>query len=159
MIYQHPLNLKEKIMDIRLNQTEIEKAIRQYVGEQGISLRNKTLGIVFTSGRKENGLIADLTITESEIPGFDDALKAVMTRSQPIVDTTSDADVTKIPAAVVVAKEEAVAVADKAKPATTKSIAAAAMAAPLEDEPVGAGAPVEEEEAKPAAATTSLFGN
>lgn len=61
------ITTKESIMDITLNQSEIETAIRQYVGGQGISLTEKLLSMTFTSGRKENGLSASLVITDKPI--------------------------------------------------------------------------------------------
>jgi hypothetical protein len=57
-------------MEIILKQPDIEKAIRQYIGHQGISLRNKTMSIDFTSGRGGNGLSAAIHIDDVEIPGF-----------------------------------------------------------------------------------------
>lgn len=78
--------MKEKTMNIQLNQNEIIKAIHQYVEQQGISLRNKTLAVAFTSGRKENGLSADLTIEDAGIPGFGDAtgLQEKLAEAKPV---------------------------------------------------------------------------
>lgn len=49
-------------MLIQLRQTEIEHALKQFIQDQGISLRGKTIEISFTSGRKDNGVSADLDI-------------------------------------------------------------------------------------------------
>ena len=57
-------------MQIQLKQREIEDALRGYILKQGITLKGRTLEISFISGRKENGLTADLCIEDSPIPGF-----------------------------------------------------------------------------------------
>lgn len=49
-------------MQIQLKQPEIEEAIIRYIAQQGISLSNKTVMVTFTSGRKDNGLSADVDI-------------------------------------------------------------------------------------------------
>lgn len=51
-------------MQIHLRQREIEAALKMYVAQQGINLTNKTIEVVFTSGRKDNGLSAELTIED-----------------------------------------------------------------------------------------------
>ena len=51
-------------MQIHLKQLEIEAALRQFISQQGISLVGKTVGIAFTSGRKDNGLSAEVTIED-----------------------------------------------------------------------------------------------
>lgn len=54
-------------MKIALNQSEVVAAIRGYVAAQGIDMAGKQLDVTFTSGRKGNGLTADLDIyTETE---------------------------------------------------------------------------------------------
>lgn len=52
-------------MQIQLNQSEIVTALKDYVTKQGISLQGRTVEIVFTSGRKENGISADLCISDN----------------------------------------------------------------------------------------------
>lgn len=49
-------------MKIALNQNEVIAAIRGYVEAQGIDMAGKQLDVTFTSGRKGNGLTADLDI-------------------------------------------------------------------------------------------------
>lgn len=49
-------------MKIALNQNEVVAAIRGYVAAQGIDMAGKQLDVTFTSGRKGNGLTADLDI-------------------------------------------------------------------------------------------------
>lgn len=51
-------------MLIQLRQSEIETALRDYIVNQGINLTGRTVDISFTSGRKDNGISADLDITE-----------------------------------------------------------------------------------------------
>ena len=54
-------------MKIALNQNEVVAAIRGYVAAQGIDMAGKQLDVTFTSGRKGNGLTADLDIyTQAE---------------------------------------------------------------------------------------------
>ena len=58
-------------MQIQLKQNEIEQALKQYITKQGISLANQNVGISFTAGRKNGGLLADITIDDlGEIPGL-----------------------------------------------------------------------------------------
>lgn len=49
-------------MDITLNQDEIEKAVREFIGNQGISISNKLVEISLTAGRGPNGHSASVTI-------------------------------------------------------------------------------------------------
>ena len=59
-------------MQIQLNQTEIITALKDFVTKQGISLQGRSVEIVFTSGRKENGISADICISDdaSDFPVF-----------------------------------------------------------------------------------------
>lgn len=52
-------------MQINLKQTEIEIALRDYVSKLGISLEGREVEIVFTNGRKSNGLTADIVISDT----------------------------------------------------------------------------------------------
>ena len=72
-------------MQIQLKQLEIEKALKAYITGLGIDLSGKTVTIAFTSGRKDNGLSADIEFEDAVIPGYSDgtALTAVPTPSQP----------------------------------------------------------------------------
>jgi hypothetical protein len=63
-------------MNIQLKQSEIEVALRQYLERQGISLRNKSFAVDFTSGRGNNGLSAEAIIEDISIPG-DNVLASV----------------------------------------------------------------------------------
>ena len=49
-------------MQISLRQTEIEKAVVDYIAEQGITIANKEISVNFTAGRGENKLTAEIVI-------------------------------------------------------------------------------------------------
>ena len=49
-------------MQISLRQTEIEKAVVDYIAEQGIMIANKEISVNFTAGRGENKLTAEIVI-------------------------------------------------------------------------------------------------
>lgn len=52
-------------MQILLNQSEIETALKDYVTKLGINLQGRTVEIVLTSARKDNnGASADLCISD-----------------------------------------------------------------------------------------------
>lgn len=53
-------------MQISLKQSEIISAIRGYIETQGINLSGKNVDITFTSGRKGNGVSADVDIYTGE---------------------------------------------------------------------------------------------
>ena len=53
-------------MLIQLRQSEIEVALREYIVNQGINLIGRRVDISFTSGRKDNGISADLDINVAE---------------------------------------------------------------------------------------------
>lgn len=73
-------------MDINLKQPEIETAIRSYLTKLGIDLDGKTVGIDFTSGRKNNGLTAAVTITNELIPGFETNVSTDEPKSAEVID-------------------------------------------------------------------------
>lgn len=52
-------------MLIQLRQSEIEVALREYIVNQGINLTGRQVDISFTSGRKDNGISADLDIVDT----------------------------------------------------------------------------------------------
>lgn len=67
-------------MKIALNQNEVVAAIRGYVAAQGIDMAGKQLDVTFTSGRKGNGLTADLDIytqTEASVDVVDGVITGV----------------------------------------------------------------------------------
>lgn len=51
-------------MQIQLKQLEIEAAIKLFITGQGINILNKDVKVVFTSGRKDNGLSAEVEIND-----------------------------------------------------------------------------------------------
>lgn len=54
-------------MKLELNQLEIEAALVEYVGSQGISISDKTIDVHMVAGRGGNGFTAHITIErESE---------------------------------------------------------------------------------------------
>ena len=86
-------------MQISLNQTEIESALKDYVAKQGIRLQGRVVSIEFTSGRKENGVSADLCISDDagDFPVFTSeevqasTLNTLVGSIAPAQDTESDA--------------------------------------------------------------------
>lgn len=52
-------------MLINLRQPAIEEALRDYLTKKGITLEGHDVTISFTSGRKNNGLSADIGLIES----------------------------------------------------------------------------------------------
>jgi hypothetical protein len=83
-------------MQIQLKQTEIIAALKQYISSQGISLAGKTVTISFTAGRKESGIIADLSIEEVSIPGFSDAdTEGAAAPALHVVQSTASVEETK----------------------------------------------------------------
>ncbi len=81
-------------MQISLKQSEIIAAIRGYIETQGINLSGKNVDITFTSGRKGNGVSADVDIYTGE--------KVVEATETTETDTTDPVD-----AAPVMAETEA----------------------------------------------------
>ena len=54
-------------MLIQLRQSEIEEALKMYVTSQGFSLKGKAVEIAFTASRGNNGITADLDITDDNV--------------------------------------------------------------------------------------------
>ena len=52
-------------MQINLKQKEITEALKMFISHQGINLTGKSVSIEFTSGRKDNGLSAELIIEDT----------------------------------------------------------------------------------------------
>lgn len=77
-------------MQIQFKQAEITAALKQYIVAQGINLNGKSVDIAFSATRGAAGIVADVTIEETEIPGFtdsvgDDTVKPVLAAVQPAV--------------------------------------------------------------------------
>lgn len=76
-------------MQIQLKQAEIVIALKMYIVSQGIILAGKEVGISFTAGRKEAGVLADISIEDPtavsvatygipvDAPAFEEAPKPV----------------------------------------------------------------------------------
>ena len=52
-------------MLIKLKQSEIEEALRDFIVKQGFNLDRKTVDISFTAGRGDSGMTADLDIHDA----------------------------------------------------------------------------------------------
>lgn len=81
-------------MQILLKQPNIEEALRDYVVKQGFSLRGKEVTIAFTSGRKNNGLTADIQIEDKgvdypDLPNDDEVTATQKPNHLTAVPTTS----------------------------------------------------------------------
>ena len=92
-------------MQIQLKQPEIEEALRDYIVKQGINLSGRDVAITFTSGRKDNGISADMDISDIQyIPGFEGdedtptgpvkraSLEAVRVQAQPAHNPLPEAE-------------------------------------------------------------------
>lgn len=53
-------------MEIHLKQHEIENALQGFISSQGIDLSDKIVKISFVSGRKDNGLSAEISIEDTK---------------------------------------------------------------------------------------------
>lgn len=82
-------------MQINLKQAEIVEALKEYVGGQGINLKNKSFTVTFTAGRKEAGLLADISIETIEGSTAQDepAEKKTLEAAQPAVAAIATAPV------------------------------------------------------------------
>lgn len=87
-------------MQIQLKQPEIEQALKMFLAKQGINMTGKNIAIEFTSGRKNNGLTADVVIEDvvilnqtitaaREASGL--TTSTVVTEDPPVVDTPAPA--------------------------------------------------------------------
>lgn len=83
-------------MQIQLKQSEIEIALRDYITKLGINLKGRSVQIEFTSGRKENGITADLCVSDTagDLPDFDDEQvqptpQVSLVRSPPVVEDSA----------------------------------------------------------------------
>lgn len=81
-------------MQISLKQSEIIAAIRGYIETQGINLAGKNVDISFTSGRKGNGISADVDIysgvKEVEV---EETVETVPVDAEPVLVETETAPV------------------------------------------------------------------
>lgn len=54
-------------MKLQLKQTEIEAAIAAYISKQGIQTENRTITCDFTMGRKNSGLVVEVSIELAQL--------------------------------------------------------------------------------------------
>jgi hypothetical protein len=85
-------------MKIALNQSEVVAAIRGYVAAQGIDMAGKQLDVTFTSGRKGNGLTADLDI-------YTEAEASAVVAEDVVVDDVAEVPAPEAPVAVAPTEE------------------------------------------------------
>ena len=87
-------------MQIQLKQAEIVTALKMYIVSQGIILANKEVNISFTAGRKEAGVLADISIEDAVASGtcveaVAEAAPAVTAApvavAQPVVEAVAEA--------------------------------------------------------------------
>ena len=52
-------------MKIQLTQTNIVEGIKMYLQSQGIKMQGRDIQVLFTAGRKQSGLIADVDIEDN----------------------------------------------------------------------------------------------
>lgn len=78
-------------MQIQLKQVEIIAALKQYITQQGIDLKGKSVNIAFTAGRKESGITADLSIEDVDIPGFSEPEPVGLSLVTPVVKADGEA--------------------------------------------------------------------
>lgn len=86
-------------MQIILKQREIEAALRQYIATGGVSLTGKTVEIGFTAGRKESGLVADISIEDTNQVAEAPSKPVVIAPAEPVAVAAAEE-----PAAAVVAE-------------------------------------------------------
>lgn len=71
-------------MDITLNQKEIETAIKEFIGNEGINISNKLVEISLTAGRSPNGHSASVTIMPN--PGTEEEAVAELDTAEEEVE-------------------------------------------------------------------------
>jgi hypothetical protein len=167
-------------MNITLKQNELEAAVRQYVGQQGISFNGRSLtSIRFSATRNPAGFIAEIVLedksletTDTVIPGFTDRPAGTDTGLALVGTVNSAADVTTVagtaqaPAAGTIGAAIAnvvstTAAADQVQTgANTDDVAKTVPeeAAQAAEAPVDTAVATETAAAPAAATTTSLFG-
>ncbi len=93
------------------------------VGNQGFNLTNKHVTIEFTSGRKDNGLSAEVAIEDAAIPGYDTAEEAEkpVAKLTVVPAETKEAEVVEAKAEEV-SDVEAASTSDSAEPVKTTSL-------------------------------------
>ena len=65
-------------MRIQLKQNEIEEAIKGFLTRQGIAVTGKDINMLFTSGRKNNGLSVEVVIEDAVQPSMSETLATTL---------------------------------------------------------------------------------
>ena len=84
-------------MKVMLNDSEIKKALVNYVVSQGIDISGKEVVVDMTAGRGENGFSANIDIVDTDLPivgttdetTSDEAVETVADESNPLGDDES----------------------------------------------------------------------
>lgn len=148
-------------MRVQLKETEIKKALRLLLNARGINTTGKSITIEFTSGRKENGLTADIDINggddeDDEIPGFTDADN---TPTLGVAVENGRAVATSDPVVPAQAKKVAESAATETKKETSGDPTEVAPVAPADTVAAGHTEAAPEAVSAPAKSAGSLFGN
>lgn len=87
-------------MKIQLSQTNIVEGIKMYLQSQGIKMQGRDIQVLFTAGRKQSGLIADVDIEDNsdigspitDVPykGEDTILCPAETKQQSVEEVQSE---------------------------------------------------------------------
>jgi hypothetical protein len=114
-------------MQIQLKQAEIVIALKMYIVSQGIILAGKEVGISFTAGRKEAGVLADISIEDPSAVslasyGIPVDAPAVEEASKPVAAAVAQ---TVVETVEVVEEAREVAVAEEPSVATDAPVAKA----------------------------------
>jgi len=147
-------------MQIKMKQAEITAALRQYIGGQGINLAGRSFEVEYTAGRKEAGLLADISIEIIEGADPTPAPAAVQDEAEKKSPETAAPEASadsSVGAATTVSTGDApaaVAVAPKAGIFAALKEDTAPATETLSDRPLGE-IPV----SPPAVKTSSLFGS
>ena len=80
-------------MEIKLKETEIVEALKNYVQQKGLPLFGKSVTVSFTASRDKNtGLIAELAIDDIELPDLQADLDFQGTRPGPDLKVVGNAE-------------------------------------------------------------------
>ena len=76
-------------MQIALKQIEIEKALSQYISQQGINTLGKTITVDFSMGRKGAGLSAEIDIEDGVPQQAAAPTLSVVQAAAEVIETTA----------------------------------------------------------------------
>jgi len=77
-------------MQITLNQDEIEKALKNYVASQGISITGKHVDVTLIAGRAPNGMSASINISNDDMPNTVPTSRKLVQPEEPTVMEVCD---------------------------------------------------------------------